>query len=86
MQTKSLRILRTPEVRTIRGRSNSSHYNDIKAELFTQPVHIGPNAVGWPEHEVMALQAARIAGKSDDEIRALVRELHAARTAESVAA
>jgi hypothetical protein len=29
----------------------------------------------WPEHEVDAVIEARIAGKTDDEIRELVREL-----------
>jgi prophage regulatory protein len=38
-------------------------------------------AVGWPSEEVQALNAARIAGKSDEEIRALVVKLEAARKA-----
>jgi hypothetical protein len=29
--------------------------------------------VGWPAHELDAIAAARIAGKSEDEIRALVK-------------
>ena len=33
---------------------------------------LGGRAVGWPAHEVAALNAARIAGKPDAEIRALV--------------
>jgi prophage regulatory protein len=37
--------------------------------------------VGWPAHEVAALNAARIAGKADAEIRALVTHLEAARKA-----
>jgi prophage regulatory protein len=37
--------------------------------------------VGWPSPEVDALLSARIAGKSEDEIRALVDRLHAARKA-----
>lgn len=40
---------------------------------------LGPRCVGWPAHEVAALNAARIAGKSDDEIRILVQELESAR-------
>lgn len=62
-----------------RGRSRSSHYLDIQQGLFTRPVQIGLRAVGWPSSEVAALNAARIAGKSDDEIRALVAKLEAAR-------
>lgn len=80
------RILRLPDTLKERGRGRASHYNDIKAGLWTRPVYTGPKTVGSPENEVAALNAARIAGKSDTEIRKLVEELHAARTAESVAA
>jgi prophage regulatory protein len=47
--------------------------------LWTKPVRLGPRCVGWPEHETAALNAARIAGKTDNEIRALVVKLHLAR-------
>jgi len=36
-------------------------------------------SVGWPSDEVEAINAARIAGKSVDEIRQLVIRLHAKR-------
>jgi prophage regulatory protein len=74
-------ILRLPAVLRERGRSRSSHYLDIQNQLYTKPVLIGLRSVGWPHHEVSALNAARIAGKSDDEIRALVVKLEAARKA-----
>ena len=41
---------------------------------------LGPRAVGWPSDEVEAINAARIAGKTDDEVRVLVTKLEAART------
>lgn len=62
------------------GRSRSAHYIDIQQGLFTKPVRLGARSVGWPAREVEAINAARIAGKSDDEIRQLVAALHAART------
>jgi prophage regulatory protein len=74
-------ILRLPTVLKRRGRSRSSHYADIGAGLYVKPVQIGSRAVGTPEDEVEALNAARIAGKTDDEIRALVVKLEAARKA-----
>jgi prophage regulatory protein len=74
-------ILRLPAVIRARGRSRSAHYLDIQQGLFTRPVAIGLRAVGWPSEEVQALNAARIAGKSDEEIRALVVKLEAARKA-----
>ncbi len=72
-------ILRLPAVLRERGRSRSAHYLDIQQGLFTPPVAIGRRSVGWPASEVTALNAARIAGMSEDEIRVLVRRLEAQR-------
>ena len=74
-------ILRIPAVLERRGRSRSSHYADIKAGLFVKPVLIGLRATGTPDYEVDALIAARIAGKTDEEIRTLVIKLEADRKA-----
>lgn len=75
-------ILRLPAVLLERGRSRSTHYLDIQQGLFTHPVLIGSRAVGWPSTEVATINAARIAGKCEDEIRALVAKLEAARKAD----
>jgi prophage regulatory protein len=61
--------------------SHASVYTAIHDGLFTVPVPIGQRAVGWPDTEVKAINAARIAGKSDDQIRELVAKLHNARMA-----
>ena len=74
-------ILRLPAVLQRRGKCRSSHYADVKAGLFVPPVKLGPRARGTPDDEVDALVAATIADKSDDEIRALVVKLVAARRA-----
>lgn len=74
-------ILRLPSVSTESGYSRSTIYLRISQGLWTKPVSLGPRCVGWPAHEVAALNTARIAGKSDDEIRALVVNLQTARTA-----
>lgn len=76
-------IQRLHFVLQVRGRSRSSHYLDIQQRLYTRPVQIGLRAVGWPSSEVAALNAARIAGNSDEEIRALVVKLEAARKSAS---
>jgi len=60
-------------------RSDASQYNSIREGLFTTGVAIGQRSKGWPDYEVKAIAAARIAGKSDDEIRELVLVLHAKR-------
>jgi prophage regulatory protein len=75
------RILRLPEVRARYGRSRSSVYADIESGVFMRPIRLGPRSVGWPSREVDAIIAARIAGKTDDEIRAVVAKLTAARKA-----
>lgn len=73
-------ILRMPAVKAETGhRSHASIYNAIKAGLFTRPVPIGMRSVGWPADEVRAINAARVAGNSDDEIRQLVSWLHSQR-------
>ena len=73
-------ILRMPAVKAETGhRSHASIYNAIKAGLFTSGVAIGQRSKGWPENEVTAINQARIAGKSDAEIRELVKRLHAKR-------
>lgn len=74
-------LLRRPSVQRASGQSRSILYLRISEGLWTRPVSIGPRAVAWPAGEVAALNAARIAGRSDDEIRQLVSRLHLARDA-----
>ncbi|WP_240480790.1 AlpA family transcriptional regulator [Curvibacter sp. PAE-UM] len=69
-----------PAVKAETGhRSHASIYNAIRDGLFTKPVLIGQRSVGWPDVEVRAICAARIAGRSEAEIRELVGRLHAKR-------
>ena len=77
----TLTIFRRKQVESESGYSRSTIYLRIAQRLWTRPVSLGPRAVGWPASEVAALNGARIAGQSDDEIRALVRRLDSARTA-----
>ena len=60
-------------------RSDASVYNGVRNGTLTTGVAIGQRSRGWPDYEVKAIAAARIAGKSDDEIRDLVLMLHAKR-------
>lgn len=74
-------ILRMSEVKAETGhRSHASIYSAIKAGLFTTGVAIGQRSRGWPSGEVQAINAARIAGKTEAEIRELVNRLHAKRS------
>jgi prophage regulatory protein len=74
-------ILRLPAVKESTGLSRSTLYLRIANGVFTHPVSLGGRAVGWPADEVVALNAARIAGKPDTEIRELVTQLEVARKA-----
>ena len=71
----TLAILRRKQVQAESGYSRSTIYLRIAQGLWPKPVSLGARAVGWPAGEVSAVNAARIAGKSDDDIRALVASL-----------
>ena len=73
-------LLRRPNVQAATGLSRSTLYLRISQGLWTKPVSIGDRCVAWPESEVIILNAARIAGKSNDEIRELVQQLEKERT------
>lgn len=74
-----IQFLRPPAVLELSKRSRSAYYNDVALGLATRPVRIGRRAVATPKHEVDAINAARLAGADDDQVRQLVVELHAAR-------
>jgi prophage regulatory protein len=77
----ALTILRRKQVEARTGYSRSTIYLRIAQGLMTKPVNLGARAVGWPAGEVDTLNAARVAGKSDAEIRKLVETLESARLA-----
>jgi len=75
----ALTILRRRQVEAETGYSRSTIHLRIAQRLWPRPVSLGPRSVGWPAAEVAALNAARIAGKTDADIRALVAKLETAR-------
>ena len=75
----AITILRRKQVQARIGLSRSTLYLRIAEGTFPKPVSLGTRAVGWPASEVEALNAARISGKSNSEIRDLVVKLEAAR-------
>jgi prophage regulatory protein len=69
-------ILRLPDVKKETGlRAHSTIYESIRSGLFPAPVRIGQRAVGWPAEEVQAVCNARIAGCSNEQIKALVSRM-----------
>jgi prophage regulatory protein len=80
-QTSLTALYRRTLVCQLTGKARSTLYRDIQNGLFTAPVDIGGGRVGWPDYEVEQINKARIAGKSEEEIKALVLELHNQRKA-----
>lgn len=75
-------IWRIPRILDETGKkSRGGFYAEVAAGLMPRPVNIGPRAVGLPEDEVQAVVKARIAGWTDDQVRALVQRLHIERQA-----
>ncbi len=77
-------LLRLPAVKAQSGYSRSTIYLRMSQGLWPRPVSLGARAVGWPASDVAALNAARIVGKTEDQIRALVLRLVAARMSAEV--
>lgn len=75
----SLHIFRLPAIKIRYGAPRSTVYHRISQGLWTKPVRLGSRSVGWPDYECDAIASARIAGQSDDQIRALVAQLEADR-------
>jgi len=72
-----MEIWRIQVVKAATGyRSTASIYNNIKAGLWTKPVRIGQRSVGWPSDEVIAVNKARVAGATDEQLRELINCLH----------
>lgn len=78
-----LKLIKLPRVLEITATARSTHHKRIHEGLMVPGVRLGENSVAYPEHEVTTLIAARIAGKSDVEIRQLVADLVASRKNQS---
>lgn len=74
----SNRFLRLPEILTLNGNGKAKQYGLIQRGLYPPPAKYGKTSV-WPEREDEIVRAAIISGKSDDELREIVKELMAAR-------
>ncbi len=74
-QSAGVKLLRLPAVLEKTGNKRSTHYKRVTAGLFTCAVKCGERVAAWPESEVEAINLARVAGKSDHEIKELVAKL-----------
>lgn len=76
-------LLRLPAVMNATGQTRSTLYLRIKQRLMTPPIKLGERCAAWPADEIAAINAARIAGKTNDELRELVAKLEQQRAAKA---
>lgn len=72
-------LLKIQTVIAVEGSSASSVYRAVADQLLPPPIKLSARCSRWVAGELQAVRAARIAGKSPDQIRALVRDLVAKR-------
>ena len=73
------KLIKLPDVEALSGLRCSKIYGSIRAKTFPPPVKLTARSSAWVEDEILTLNAARIAGKSDAEIREIVANLVIAR-------
>jgi prophage regulatory protein len=83
VQPSRIVFVRRRQVEIEAGCSRSTIYLRIAQGLWPKPIKLGARSVGWVADEVTSMNAARVAGLSDDELRALVVTLETARTRRS---
>ncbi|MEP7703502.1 AlpA family phage regulatory protein [Paraglaciecola sp. 25GB23A] len=72
-------INRKPEVIKRLGISKATFHTRINQNLLPPPISLGQRAVGYLQHEIDAVIAAMVAGKSNAEVKLLVSDLVAQR-------
>ncbi|MBR7070442.1 MAG: AlpA family phage regulatory protein [Oxalobacter sp.] len=75
----SYMLLRLPEAAKSLGLPSSSFFELRQKELIPPPVSLGKRRVAYVASEIEEVAKAFIQGKSEDEIRSLVRHLVKAR-------
>ena len=74
-----IKLLRISKVSEQTAMPKSSIYFSISRGEFPHPIKLGERMVAWLQSEVTAIINARVSGKSNDEIKALVIELESSR-------
>lgn len=66
------------------GETRSTYYSKAAAGLLPRPIKIGPRAAAVPLSELAAINAARIRGVCDADIKTQVTRMHADRASVGV--
>ena len=70
-----IRIERKPAVLNRTGMSHATLYRRISEGLFPPGITLGNRSVGWLAHEVDTMLKAFAAGKTTEELQAVVKAL-----------
>ncbi len=73
------KLLKLGAVRDVTALGTTSVYRAVKLGTLPPPIKLSLRSSAWVEDEIGACNEARIAGKSDDELRQLVARLVARR-------
>lgn len=76
---KPITFLRDSDVAQRDGQSRTTRWRQVRCGLYPPPVRVANRAKRYIEHEIDARNQALAAGATDDELRALIAELVAAR-------
>jgi predicted DNA-binding transcriptional regulator AlpA len=74
-------LLKDTEVGTQLGKARSTTWDCVREGTLPPPIRRGSKWSRWPSEEIDRIERVIVAGASDDELRALVKELIEARTA-----
>jgi prophage regulatory protein len=81
MESQLHALLRINAACALTGDTRSTYYAKAANGLMPKPIKIGPRAAALPAREIAAVNAARIRGASDADLKQLVTDLHAQRAA-----
>jgi prophage regulatory protein len=75
MSADKAKLIRLKDVISISGLKRATIYSYISKGLFPLQITLGERIVAWIETEILAVNQARIAGKTEQEIQNLVSQL-----------
>ena len=75
----NLPVIRKATLSKNLDKSDSTIDRDVQKGLLTPPIKFGERVSAWPEFEVDIVVAARIEGRSEDDIKQIVADLIVAR-------
>jgi prophage regulatory protein len=67
------------EVTRMRECSERTVLNHVSKGLLPKPIRVTARTIRWPESELIEIHEALIAGATQDQVRALVKDLEARR-------